>query len=166
MSDTISTIYGYDTSPVSILAGDVSIAGVRLTGLAVPESMNFGGAQRVMVHKLPGGARQIDAMGPDDAEIEFKGYFTGPFGCDIADELDTIRQAGAAVPLICGMTARMVVITDFTWRVTGGGWIIPYEVRCTVMQQTGGDYVPPLLQQCAQDTFYAGAVLGALSVLV
>jgi hypothetical protein len=40
-----------------------------------PERIRFGGAQRLAVHKLPGGARVIDALGPDDTEIGWSGIF-------------------------------------------------------------------------------------------
>ena len=43
----------------------------------VPARINFGGRQRVVVHALPGGARVIDVLGRDDAQISFAGIFSG-----------------------------------------------------------------------------------------
>ena len=59
----------------SLLASVLTVSGVApvilgpiaLQGFEVPESITIGGAQRLAIHRLPGGARVIDALGPDDA---------------------------------------------------------------------------------------------------
>ena len=43
----------------------------------LPSGINFGGRQRLALHRLPGGSRVIDALGRDDAQISFAGIFTG-----------------------------------------------------------------------------------------
>jgi hypothetical protein len=55
----------------------VTVGGVGLSGLEVPATMSFGGEQRLAVHELPGGGRVVDALGPQEADVEWTGWFTG-----------------------------------------------------------------------------------------
>ncbi len=58
--------------------GAVSLGPITFTGFEVPSRINFGGSQRLVVHRFPGGARVIDSLGDDPARPEWKGSFTGP----------------------------------------------------------------------------------------
>ena len=66
----------------------VILGPVLLRDFEVPERISFGGRQAIVVHRLPGGARVIDAMGRDDAEIAFSGIFSGPDATRRARTLD------------------------------------------------------------------------------
>ena len=81
-------------SDFSLTLGPVAFAGFEL-----PSSITIGGHQRLAIHRLPGGLRIIDALGPDPADIAFSGIFTGPDAADRARLLDALRVAGAALPL-------------------------------------------------------------------
>ena len=43
----------------------VILGGIVFQDFKIPERINFGGAQRLVVHKLVGGNRTVDALGSD-----------------------------------------------------------------------------------------------------
>lgn len=106
---------------------------VAFGGFEIPERINFGGAQRLAVHRLPGGARVIDAMGRDDAEIAWSGFFAGPDGAMRARLLDMLRTTGAVLPLTWDSFLYSVVIARFDAQFAAPWWI-PYRITCTVLQ--------------------------------
>ncbi len=129
MSGAIASI----VSAVNAIAGEVTLGGIALLGLATPEKVNFGGAQQIKEHKLPGGARQLQAMGPDDANPKFSGYFIGPFAANAVQSIDALRTAGQPVVLTAGGWTRSVLIKDFHFTIERGGYIMPYSVECIVI---------------------------------
>ena len=67
---------------VTLLLGPVAFQDFE-----VPCGVNFGGRQRLALHRLPGGSRVIDALGRDDAQISFSGIFSGSdalFGLEVS----------------------------------------------------------------------------------
>ena len=110
----------------------LTLGGVLLDGFEAPAGLRFGGDQALAVHRLPGGARIIDAMGPDDADIVWRGYLSGADATDRARLLDTMRQAGAAVTLGWDDSSYNVVIARLRF-VYSGPWWIQYDISCTVV---------------------------------
>lgn len=80
---------------------------------SVPEKLPFGGRQKLTVHKLPGGSRVVDAMGPDDIERNWTGTLWGQDAFSDALTLDAMRRAGEPLPYSNGVEARTVVIVEF-----------------------------------------------------
>ncbi len=105
---------------------------VTFHGFELPARIGFGGAQMLAVHRLPGGARVIDAMGPDDAPILWSGAFAGPDAADRARTLDLLREQGLPLPLAWGGFAYLVVIAGFEARYERPNWV-PYRIACTVL---------------------------------
>src|SRR5690242_17085448 len=93
---------------------------VAFSDFEVPERIRFGGAQRLTVHKLPGGARVIDALGPDDTELGWSGIFAGPDATERALLLDQLRVRGAVLPLKSWNSRQRNAYTQ-TARATGSG---------------------------------------------
>jgi hypothetical protein len=110
-----------------LLLGPVSFEGFELPG-----RIDFGGAQRMAVHQLPGGARVIDAMGRDDAPITWSGAFFGPEAADRARLLDLLRANGAPLSLAWDAFAYLVVIAQFAACYERPNWV-PYRIACTVL---------------------------------
>jgi hypothetical protein len=117
----------------------------------IPSGINFGGRQRLALHRLPGGSRVIDAMGRDDAQIGFSGVFAGSDATLRARSLDEMRAAGIVVPLTWDVYYYTVLISDFhaDYRC---GWWIPYRVTCTVLRDEASALIQPIVS-------LAGAVL-------
>ena len=111
----------------------LTLGPVLFSGFEIPPFLSFGGAQRLAVHRLPGGVRVIDAMGRDDATITWSGIFTGAAASERALLLDTLRGAGLTLPLSWDVFFYSVVISEFTAEYQAGWWI-PYRIACTVVQ--------------------------------
>lgn len=99
----------------------------------VPARINLGGLQRVAVHRLVGGARVIDALGRDDAEIQFAGVFSGRDATLRARAVDELRALGTPLPLSWDVFYYTVILTRFDADYRNGWWI-PFRIACTVLR--------------------------------
>jgi hypothetical protein len=120
------------------MATDVlSLAGIVFTDFSPPREMMSGGNQAMVVHKLPGGSRVIDTLGPDEADIRWDGFFFGDNAYANVLALDAIRAAGQVVPLTWGGQFRSVIVNNFIYRVRRmPNWCF-YDISCTVAQNPG-----------------------------
>jgi len=110
----------------------VMLGSVAFADFEVPESIRFGGAQKLAVHRLPGGARVIDAMGRDDADLTWSGFFTGATAADRARLVDQMRAQGDQLALIWDAFCYNVVIRRFDVEYRNPFWL-PYRIICTVV---------------------------------
>lgn len=99
--------------------------------------MLFGGKQAMVVHKLPGGSRSVDTLGPDEADIGWEGEFFGEDAYATSLALDGMRAAGQVVPLIFGGQTRQVIIAEFIPRVRRMPNWVEYSIVCMVYQNPG-----------------------------
>ena len=111
---------------------------VGFSGFEVPERITLGGKQRLSVHTLPGGARIVDAMGPDDGELAWSGTFSGAAASERVRQLDRLRRAGLALPLAWDGWRFTVIISDFE-ADSANPWWMPYRISCTVLSE--GDLI-------------------------
>lgn len=112
---------------------DVLLLGpVSFQGFELPGRIGFGGKQILAVHVLPGGARVIDAMGRDDADIAWSGAFSGSDAADRARLLDAMRVSGSVLPLAWDAFCYLVVIRAFEAAYEQSFWV-PYRISCTVV---------------------------------
>ncbi len=142
----ISLMFGGGNNPVSL--GDFVFQGFE-----VPESIEWGGAQRLVVHKMVGGARTIDAMGRDDADIAWQGIFLSSDASQRADSLDQLRVAGEPLQLQFMGRQYSVLIASFqaTHRRVN---YVPYQIKCTVLADDtdyAANTTPTLLGQLTSD---------------
>lgn len=93
--------------------------------------ISFGGSQILAVHRLPGGGRVVDALGGSDADLRWRGVLRGSAAYELAQELDSLRVAGAPVSLSWGQAAYTVLIAELDLEFDCPWWI-PYSIRCTV----------------------------------
>jgi hypothetical protein len=127
------------TSDTTLQLGDFVFA-----SLEIPAEINFGGAQRLSVHQLVGGAKVVDAMGRADEPISWSGFlmgggkdrngnaiFTG--AVDRAQYLDTLRVAGLPLQLVWGKFKYLVVVREFKGNYQKS-YLIPYHITCEVIQ--------------------------------
>ncbi len=99
----------------------------------LPPSIAWGGAQALHIHKLPGGARIIDAMGRDDAPITWTGVFTGADAALRARAIDLMRAEGKIWPLTWDTWFYSIVIERFEADFRRPNWI-PYRISCAVLR--------------------------------
>lgn len=129
---------------------------VAFSGFEVPERITLGGRQRLAVHTLPGGARIVDAMGPDDGELAWSGTFSGAGASERVRLLDRLRRAGLALPLAWDGWRFTVIISEFE-ADSANPWWVPYRISCTVLSE--GDLVVAELLPLAA-TLAEAAALG------
>lgn len=106
---------------------------VLFHGFELPDRIGWGGAQRLAVHRLPGGIRVIDSLGRDDADITWSGIFTGPDAALRARLLDLLRADGGLLPLAWSSFVYTAAIARFDAEYAAENWI-PYRITCTVLR--------------------------------
>lgn len=126
------------------MAGHLLLGPVLFRDFELPERISWGGAQRMRVHRLPGGGRVIDAMGRDDAPIAWSGVFAGEDGAMRARLLDLMRADGATWPLTWDSFLYSVVIQAFSVSYERANWM-PYRIVCTVLRDEAEGFVEDLL---------------------
>src|ERR1035438_3000846 len=112
--------------------GTLLLGPILFRDFELPERVRWGGAQKLAVHRLPGGARVIDSLGRDDADIAWSGVFSGSDAALRAGTLDLIRAEGSSWPLTWDWFFYTVVIARFDADYTRPNWI-PYRITCTVV---------------------------------
>ena len=132
----------------------------------IPETIIFGGRQRLAVHELPGGARVIDALGRDDAPIIWFGVLSGPNATERAHALDLLRVQGAVLPLTWDTFFYTVVISEFRATYVQENWI-PYFISCTVLRDEAEVLIQTgisLVEQAMADVGTAASLLAGSDI--
>lgn len=112
----------------------IRLGPIELQDFEIPESIRFGGRHRLAIHALVGGRRIIERLGPDDADIQFRGIFSGPTASSRVKAFDDLRLSGEIVWLTWESFRRRVVVRSLTADYHSPWWI-PYQVKCTVIDQ-------------------------------
>jgi len=89
------------------------LGGIIFDEWSTPKRICLGGAQAMAVHKLPGGSRVIDTLGPDDSDYNWSGTFYGNDAQSKVRALDALRISGAVVPLVWGGNFWSVIVSHF-----------------------------------------------------
>jgi hypothetical protein len=110
----------------------LSLGDVMFTDMEIPETINFGGKQRISVQPLIGGGRVVSVLGIDDGEISFSGIFSGSDAASRAQILDAARAIGATLPLVWDRFFYSVVISEFTAEYRKPA-LIPFTIHCEVV---------------------------------
>ena len=110
----------------------LKLGSFQFEGLEIPESLPFGGSQRLAVHDLVGGTRVIDSMGAFTGPIEWSGWLLGETAMDRARALDDLRQQGNDLLLKWHEIAYQVVIREFRADFQRF-YKIPYHITCEVI---------------------------------
>jgi hypothetical protein len=139
----------------------IRLGDVDFKSFEIPESLPFGGGQQTVTHKLPGGKCIIDAMGRDDAPIEWSGLFMGADATDRAKMIDAYRVEGKALTLSWWNFNFTVVVREF--RASWQRWYqIPYRISCEVVSdnvdQTAVDIETNIDDAVAMDAEEAAAI--------
>jgi hypothetical protein len=115
--------------------GDVALSGDEYSfyGWEQPESIPFGGEQELVVHRLVGGMRVVDAMGADDMDLTWSGRFRDVTAEMRAQRLNTLRQQGQPLVMTWSSFRYLVIIRSFRADYQQP-WEIPYTITCLVIQ--------------------------------
>lgn len=99
----------------------------------IPESIVFGGEQALVVHRLVGGTKIVDAMGDYTGPISWSGWLEGQEALSRARQLTAMRAAGVALVLEWSELAFAVVIREFEPDFHRF-YKIPYRITCEVVE--------------------------------
>lgn len=114
------------------MAVTLTLGNVVFQGFEVPDTIRIGGEQALVVHKTPGGARTIDAMGADDSDIPWSGRFRGRSAESRARVLEGYRKSGQVL-LLRWSTYRYKVIVQSFRPDYQQPFEIPYAINCAVV---------------------------------
>lgn len=137
-------------------------------GFEVPEKIPLGGAQALVIHKLPGGDRVVQSMGRDDDPIQWNGLFLGASALNRARELDTIRVQGRPVLLAFLGLKYNVVIKSFKFVVEAFfrvSYTIDLEVIKDLTQPSHASNATSLSDSIRGDSISAVALGGKIADL-
>lgn len=137
-------------------------------GFEVPEKIPLGGAQALVIHKLPGGDRVVQSMGCDDDPIQWNGLFLGASALNRARELDTIRVQGRPVLLAFLGLKYNVVIKSFKFVVEAFfrvSYTIDLEVIKDLTQPSHASNATSLSDSIRGDSISAVALGGKIADL-
>ena len=137
----------------------LQLGSLALEGFEVPGRIVFGGAQSLAVHKLPGGVRIVDTMGPDDIDLAWSGVISGGNASERARLLDVMRVAGEVQSLSWDQFTYSVLIGRLTLQYRNPWWI-DYRIACKVVRDEAQAILPAVLSSAdaiAVDLASAGA---------
>jgi hypothetical protein len=135
----------------------LTLGGIVFQGFEIPATINSGGEQMLAIHKMPGGNRVIDAMGPDDSEIRWSGRFRGSSAESRALLVDFMRRQGQQQLLAYSLHRYQVIVKDFSANFEQS-YEIPYSITCAVVldeTQALGSLVVGFIEAIAGDVVNA-----------
>lgn len=109
----------------------LKLGNFQFKDLEVPESIPFGGTQKLAMHDLVGGTRVIDSMGAFCGPVEWSGWLLGKDALARARQLDDLRERGASLLLQWSEIYYAIVIRDFRADFQRA-YKIPYKIVCEV----------------------------------
>jgi hypothetical protein len=160
MSGALSLISSAAAFGAELSGSTIVLLGpVPFTSWEIPEEIAFGGSQMTHIHKMPGGARRIDAMGADPDNIAWKGTFIDLPGNAKARLLDVMRMGGQPWTLAWSTFNYQVVIKEFKPVYVRETWI-PYTISCEVIQDRAAALITAGLSLLSSAVSDVGSALG------
>jgi hypothetical protein len=145
----------------------MQLGSITFRDFEVEAGIDFGGRQRLAVHRLPNGTRIVDVLGPDPANIIFGGVFSGQDAVTRAQELDALRKSGAQVILSWNSFQYAVILSEFSADFQARNWV-PYRAACTVVEddtpvaESGDSDLTPSALASAASALTAAAIPGCV----
>lgn len=138
------------------------LGGVVFRDFEIPEEISYGLEHRLEQHRLVGGARVTDAMGPDHAPIHWRGHFRGKDAISRAKKCERLVASGAQVSLSFGGLHWQVVAQKFEANYQRF-YEIPYTISCEVTSSGfGGGFISTLTSLISADVSVISGLVGRL----
>lgn len=118
-----------------------SVTGERFTfaRFELPEHLPFGGEQALVVHRLVGGVKHIDALGPNPTPLTWSGFFVGNNGLSRALYLDGVRKSGVPVTVTWSELSVQAVIKSLAF-----DFLMPYRIAYQITLEVVQDLTTPV----------------------
>lgn len=110
----------------------LTLGGISFYQFEVPESIGFGGEQRLSVHELVGGQKTVDAMGWFSEPLGWSGRFRGQTALERARYVEGLAASGQATNVTWSEFSYLVVVRRFM-PVYERFYEIPYRIECEVV---------------------------------
>lgn len=134
----------------------------------IPESIPFGGVQRLVRHDLVGGTRIVDAMGGFTEPITWSGWLLGQNALVRARQLDAMRNSGISQVLQWSELSFAVVVQSFKADFQRT-YQMPYSITCEVVEDltlsTAGQGIPGVDSLISGDLGIASGLMSTVSGL-
>jgi hypothetical protein len=119
----------------------LTLGSIVFKGTEIPDRLPFGGEQMLAEHRMIGGAKEVQAMGPSDEPLAWSGWFYGPDAIDRAMALDALRKGGQAQELVFSKLRYRVVVQRFVADLHRDN-DIPYSISCVVQEDLTAPIAP------------------------
>ncbi|MEQ1694785.1 MAG: hypothetical protein ABL901_02995 [Hyphomicrobiaceae bacterium] len=106
------------------------LGGIVFEGFEIPSSLKFPTKQRHHIHKLVGGGRVIDTLGPDPEDIKWSGRFRGSNAASRCRSLESLCDTGGVIGLSWGSFFRLGIVSHFDPDYNAE-YEIPYSITFT-----------------------------------
>jgi hypothetical protein len=144
------------------MASQLILGGITFDSFSTPSRMGAGGDQAMAVHKLPGGGRVVDTLGPDEDDIAWRGEFYSNDALQRVIALDAMRAAGLVQSLTFAGQYRSVIVKRFKFDIIREPVWIAYNIVCFVYQNPM--LGPVGIATGTIDTLVLNDIAGALSL--
>lgn len=105
----------------------MTIGPIVLEGFEMPQTVRYGGSQRLITHRLADGRRIIETLGAEELDISFDGTLSGIGAIEKARALDRLRQSGRTVLLKWSSFICTIIVRHFHAEFRSDTWI-PYQM--------------------------------------
>jgi hypothetical protein len=113
------------------------LGGIVFEGFEIPSSLKFPMKQRHHVHKLVGGGRVVDKLGPDPEDHKWSGRFRGATAESRCRSIEALCASGAEVGLSWGSFFRIGIVSHFDPDYNAA-FEIPYSITFTPTEAGAG----------------------------
>jgi hypothetical protein len=132
-------------------SGVITLGEFEFTDYEVPERANFGSKQMTGTHKLPGGRRVFDLLGPDPDPITWSGLLLGTDAEARARELRRMCDSGEVVGLIIGEDRWDVLVSEVSFEAIRVGYHYQYKISCMIVDAVPDSGEVGFLGELSQD---------------
>jgi hypothetical protein len=112
----------------------LTLGGLVFDSWSTPHQIPFGGQQAVRVHKLPGGSRVTDVLGPDERDIVFSGMVYNNAAVAFSEAIDAMRISGAQVPLTFAGRFHLGIVKEVKINIERYPQLTGYDIVFLVTQ--------------------------------
>jgi hypothetical protein len=110
----------------------LTLGGLVFSDWSTPSQMPFGGEHMMAVHRLPGGQRVVDTLGPSESDIQFRATVFENDAYEFTEALDALRIGGAQVPLTFAGRYYLVIVRHVKIDIHRFPQLVAYDVSCLV----------------------------------
>lgn len=142
----------------------LNLGAVTFKDFEIPESITFGGTQKLAIKNLVGGGKVVDAMGVNQEPAAWNGIFLGPDAINRAMLVKSMYEGGQLFRLTFDQLAFDVVIETYKAEFRRP-YYVPYQISCQVVKDRT-QFTPVALPNVTTAIRSDNALSGALATKI